>query len=105
MTEAHFKCVDGLGIQVLKHPVYTSRAWDISKEDAQNLVGGKIHFHNSKSETSYFGGVVKGFEIVHTDSPHDERVVFTVESHSDCKNVAWAGIDHINAHYSGVLEV
>ena len=104
MTKAHFKCVNHLGINPVRHPVYTSGSWDITETEAKRLVGGSIYFHETKAEPSYFGGTVVGYDVIDTENAHSKRIVFKLESRQDCRNVAWDGADHTYAHYSGILD-
>lgn len=104
MTKAHLKCVNGLGIKVKQMPLFTSEAWDISSEDAEKLLGGIIYFHDTKRKPSYFGGIVRGYQIIDTNNAHSERVVFTIEATREAKGKPWSGRNHTYAHYSGVMD-
>jgi len=92
---AHFKCIDRLGIKGLGNNKYSSEAWDISEEDARRLVGGKIYFHTTKSEKSYFGGHVDSFEVLTTENAHERRIKLYLTAEIECKGVEWQGKDHI----------
>ena len=104
MVRAHLLCRNGEGIKAIKVPVHECGSWDVPEDDARRLVGGMLHFHESKRTPSYFGGTVIDYKVVDTEHAHSKRVVFTVEATKDAYNVAWEGKDHILAHYSGVIE-
>ena len=101
---AHFKCLNRLGIKGLGNNKYSSEAWDISDEDARQLVGGKVYFHTTKTEKSYFGGKVDSFEVLATDNAHERRIKLYLTAELDCKGVEWQGKDHMMSWYSGIIE-
>jgi hypothetical protein len=104
MTEIHFICRRGLNLQTIKHPVYESGFWDVSREDAERLAGGMVFLHETKSKPSYFGGRIDAFREVDTDMPHARRVIFRLTSLSEAKGVKWRGASHGMAWTSGVVE-
>ncbi len=105
-TSAHFICVDSLNIRPVTKggAEFNCGDWDVSQSDAEALVGGLIHFHNKKSDPSYFGGRVERYKLVETDRAHKQRIVFTITSLKECKGVKWNGRSDVNAWCSGVLK-
>lgn len=101
---AHFKCVDGMGIKGLGDHQYSSEAWDITKEEAEKLVGGNIYFHTTKNDKSYFGGVVTRYEVIDIDAAHAKRIKIYLTATKEAKGVAWGGKDHGMAWFSGIIE-
>lgn len=65
---------------------YESGWWAIPEEAANGLIGGLIFFHEGKKLPSFFGGTVLGFRV-ETEGEHKDRIVFRLESSSDCKGV------------------
>lgn len=104
MKKMHLLCRSSEGIKATKFPIYESRAWDIPEHDAKQIVGGLIHFHETKAELSYFGGVVKDYRIEQTDDAHSKRVIFILESVAEARKVKWSGRSDVNAHYSGLVD-
>ena len=100
----HFLCRDRLNVHAVKHPVYESGDWDVSKEDAERLVGGMIFLHQAKAQTSYVGGRIESFREIDTEMAHSRRVVFKFTSLAEGKGVRWQGADHSMAWTSGVVE-
>ncbi len=100
----HFICRGELGVTPLKHPIYETGEWDVSREDAERLVGGMVYLHETKSERSYFGGRIETFREVDTDMAHARRIVFKFRSTADAKGVRWRGASHNMAWTSGVVE-
>src|SRR6267142_6802866 len=58
MPSIHFICRGGLNLHVVKHPVYECGVWDV-ENDAPKLVGGMLHLHEAKADSSYFGGRIE----------------------------------------------
>ncbi|MBI1201447.1 MAG: hypothetical protein GC182_02940 [Rhodopseudomonas sp.] len=104
MKRIHLICRNRDGITVLKMPDFESRAWDISEDEAKEIVGGMICFHETKAPPSYFGALVTGYRIEHTDNAHSARVVFTLTALPDAKSRAWSGRADVMASYSGIVE-
>ena len=104
MKRIHLICRNRDGISPISFPTFESRAWDIPEQDAVDLIGGMIHFHETKSEPSYFGGLVRSFRIEQIDAAHSKRVVFVLESVAEARKVKWSGRSDVNAHYSGLVE-
>ncbi len=104
MASIHFVCRRELNLHVVKHPVYESGDWDVTREDAERLVGGMLYLHETKADASYFGGQISAYRVVETDRAHSDRVIFTVRSMREAKEVRWSGIDHGRASNSGVID-
>jgi hypothetical protein len=102
----HLICREGGGLKVTTFPQYESRAWDIPETDAQQLklAQGMIHFHESKSVPSYFGGAITDYEVIETDAKHSKRIVLKLTSTENGRGKAWAGRSDTNAWYSGLTE-
>ena len=81
--------------------LHRSEAWKLSPEIANELIGGRILFHESKQQPSTMGGKVVKFET--TIDP--ERLAFFFESESECRNVSWRGQDHGMAWAGGIVDV
>ena len=100
MIRAHFICRHAQGVKVLQMPKYESEAWDVSEDDARQLVGGVIYFPETKGKPSYFGGVVTSYRL---SDAQPGRIIFLFDAMKDARGVAWEGQDHERAHYSGVV--
>jgi hypothetical protein len=59
--------------------IWLSGDWTVSEEKAQRLIGGTIHFHEKQNDPSYFGGIVKDFQVLPSGSPNAGKVVFIFE--------------------------
>ena len=103
MPRIHFKCENGLNLRVIGHPRYESGDWDISTQEAEALIGGTLHLHQTKRTPSYFGGVIESYRVVETDNAHSTRIAFVVRSTLDARGVRWSGNDHVRAWTSGVI--
>lgn len=103
MARIHFICRAGLGVIPTKFPEFESGNWDITEDEAKELVGGKMYLHESKNEPSYFGGKIANYRIVEIGEAHSQRVVFKIVSERDGKGVDWEGASHGMAWTSGCL--
>ena len=111
MRAAHFKCGrdDGVSLNNLAYDrvrkLFRSGRWDISAQEAQDLVGGWVYLHPRKTAASEFGGVVVGFEPVEVaEAGHPHRIVLHVEKRSEGTGQRWRGQSHALAHKSGLVE-
>lgn len=108
----HFKCGLGangrpLGLSAIDKPAtrFRSCCWDVTEEEARQLVGGWIYLHETKAKPSYFGGVVYAFEAVRVeDAAHQDRIAFMFEAKPHGKGQNWRGADHAMAHQSEVID-
>ncbi len=103
MRSIHFICHGKLNLNVVKHPVYESGLWDV-ESDAPGLVGGMLYLHEKKADKSYFGGKIESYRVVETGEAHSRRVIFTVTSLREAKDVSWRGTGHGMAWTSGVVD-
>src|SRR5512140_614991 len=103
MPSIHFICHDKLNLNVVKHPVYESGIWDVESA-APGLVGGMLYLHEKKADRSYFGGKIESYRVVETGEPRSRRVIFTVTSLREAKDVPWRGPAHGMAWTSGTVE-
>jgi hypothetical protein len=105
MHAIHFICRrnDGISLNNLSYDkeskLFRSGYWDISKAEAETLVGGWVYLHPTKSAGSEFGGVVTGFErVVVPELLRPERVVLLVEKRPEGFGQRWRGKDYGMAH-------
>jgi hypothetical protein len=97
---------------------YVSCCWDLDLKEYQNLVGGMLYLHNSKSEKSFMGGVVKKVERIDLKvgseyyDPSSEarpartnRIQITFESTREGRQISWRGMNHAMAWASGLIDV
>jgi len=70
MPSIHFICRGGLNVhRVPGSSDYESGDWDVTVAEAQRLVGEMVYLHEAKVERSYYGGRVRSFRTIVTDSP------------------------------------
>lgn len=81
---------------------YQSCCWLISDEDATNLLGGWVYFHETKADPSGFGGVILGFAPGHDDLAHRKIIMFRHDRRA--RGQQWRGADHSMAYSSGLVE-
>lgn len=105
MKSAHLICRNAFGVKRASAPnEYTSGSWVISEEEAKALVGGRLYLHESKSEPSYFGGVVLDWHKTKRDSAAiEDGITFLIVSDREGKGAKWTGADHAMAWFSGVV--
>lgn len=113
MKSVHIVCRrDGLhlaGVEYDKeNKVYRSGCWDFSAEEANDLVGGLLYLHETKSKPSTFGGRIVGYEQVRLgefdSASRKDRIQFIFEPAMECKNAKWQGKTHQRQWTSGILE-
>jgi hypothetical protein len=111
-SKIHLICRDQLGLCCIdpKAHIHTSSAWRLSPEEAAALVNGTVHFHQTKSEPSYFGGVIQSLEAIESlpgdeESPGRQRYILTLKSTAAAKGAVWdkRGLSHGMAWSSGVI--
>ncbi|MDY0187513.1 MAG: hypothetical protein RBR16_06285 [Syntrophus sp. (in: bacteria)] len=60
--------------------------WCLDEDKAKGLIGGEIYFHKKLQEPSFFGGIITGYRV-EQDGQHQGDIVFTLQYHSECRNV------------------
>lgn len=70
----------------LQDNVWESGCWNINESKAEQLVGGDIYFHKTRSEPSYYGGTILGYRV-EPDGEDKGRIVFKLEHSKSCRNV------------------
>ena len=103
MISIHFVCRDRQNLNPVKHPLYESGHWDLTPEEAKNLVGGMIYLHQTKTKLSYFGGRIDDYRSVETENARSQRVVFIFTYRPEGKGAKWRGADHARAWTSGII--
>jgi hypothetical protein len=104
MGSIHLVCRDRLNLNRAATPdAWESGFWDIPKDQAAQLVGGMIYLHQKKSDRSYFGGRIDGFQEVETNLAHGGRIVFAFTFSGEARDARWRGGDHPRAWSSGVV--
>lgn len=100
MPKIHLICKDRNLIWASCHPEYKSGNWDLTENEASTLVGGLILFHQSKKQVSYFGGIITSYEVLYDDK---KKIVFTLTSVHEAKNVTWEGNLHHRSRKSLIV--
>jgi hypothetical protein len=78
--------------------------WDLSADEASELVGAMSFLHETKKQPSYFGGVIESYRQVQTDNEHHQRIIFRFRFVPTGKGQLWSGANHARAWTSGVVE-
>jgi hypothetical protein len=103
----HLICRDAKGLVCLdpKEAIYRSEAWALTAAEVAKLSGGRVYFHQSKADPSYFGGEVLEAEALPGDASDTDRFVLKLRADREAKGVAWdeTGHTHSMAWSSGVL--
>lgn len=108
MSAAHFICRrDGASLHGMSRwdgdpHGFRSCCWLISDEDAAELIGGWVYFHEAKATPSRFGGIILGFEPGEGDMAHRKVILFRADNRA--REQQWRGADHAMAMWSGVVE-
>lgn len=103
MAAIHFICRNFDGIEKSEAmPRYTSKAWVVSEDVAEKIVGANVYFHETKGEPSYFGGLIDKIERL--AAPDDDRVIIHLTATKEGRGVRWTGADHDMAWTSGLVE-
>jgi hypothetical protein len=76
--------------------------WHISDEQAAELIGGWVYFHETKSTPARFGGLILGFEPGDGDMPDRKIILFRGDGRT--RGAKWRGADHGMAMWSGVID-
>ena len=86
-------------------PYYQSECWDISDDEATQLVGGWVYFHPTKKKPSEFGGRILGTAVgVRTGAATPRGIVLTLEARREGRGQKWRGQDHGRAWTGGLVE-
>jgi len=108
-SKIHLICRDQLGLKCIdnKANLHSSEAWRLSAGEAEALIGGIVHFHQTKASPSYFGGVIQSVDPI-SPTPNDDekgRYVLTLRATKEAKGVPWDknGRSHGMAWSSGVI--
>jgi hypothetical protein len=84
---------------------FSSGNWDLSVADAEALVGGWLYLHTAKSEKSYFGGPITGFEQIQVPGvARNNRIVLKFHPAVAGKNAPWRSKDSSKAWTGGLVE-
>lgn len=116
LKACHFICKRVEGRSLPRHvdfaegekDTYFSGYWDMTPEQAEELIGGNIYLHTAKAERSYFGGRVLSYALEQFEDEgvnRDSGIRFKFLALKDCKNVAWRGNKRAMAHSSGIIDL
>jgi len=100
---------EGAGLKGIKQidrvqQLYRSVSWELSEADAREIKGGWVYMHPSKSEPSYFGGVVMGVEQTDSLSSHgNPEIAIILQSRKEARGQKWRGASHGMAWWSGLV--
>jgi len=99
---------------------YMSCCWDFDIEEMEQLIGGMIFFHRTKTQKSYLGGVVHKVHPIDMNQSYDgpyytpnkddvgkrsDRIMFEFEITKEAREPTnWRGSKHSMSYYSGVVD-
>lgn len=81
---------------------FRSCCWLLTDQQAEDLLGGWVYFHEKKDAPSRFGGLILGFEHGEGDLAHRKVILFRADQNA--RGQRWRGANHDMAMWSGVLE-
>lgn len=81
---------------------FRSCCWIISDDQAAELIGGWVYFHETKSTPARFGGIILAFELGEADTADRKVILFQGDGRS--RGVRWRGASHGMAMWSGVVD-
>ncbi len=91
-------------LKSVRHPIYRSETWELSRADAEALVGGWLYLHPTKASPSQFGGrVISVEESGHRTARGKPEYAFLVEARLEGKGRKWRGLSHAMAWTGGVV--
>ena len=109
MKSIHFKCErEGSGFHRLSvvdrdtHK-YCTCCWDITVNEAREVIGGWVYLHPiKKSEPSEFGGKIVDFEeVLLEEKGHPRRIALIFESRKEARKQIWRGKNYGMAFTGG----
>lgn len=102
MANAHFLCqrvgVRLKGLTRLEDDSYRAGPLDLPLDEARQLEGGTVHFHEARNKPSVIGGEVTGVEGA------DGEVTLRFEARKEARRARWKGWREDVTWYSGVLD-
>lgn len=99
----HVICRAFLHVKKIDETSYESGYWPVSEEYTNQLIGGMLFLHETKSERSYYGGTVKSFRKSGPESPHPGRMIFIFQPTADARGQRWRGQDDPMSWVGGVV--
>jgi len=81
---------------------FRSCCWRITDEQAAELLGGWVYFHETKSAPAGFGGLILGFEAGQGDLAKRKVILFRADGRA--RGASWRGADHQMAMWSGLVQ-
>ncbi len=106
MAHIHFLCRNRANLRCVDPATraYDSGDWDLTGEQAAQLIGGTLYLHNAKSERAYFGGKVTDFRITEIGTARSKRIIFTFVSEAERKGASWPAVsNHPRAFTTGII--
>jgi hypothetical protein len=71
---------------------FRSCCWRIGDEQAAELIGGWVYFHDTKAKPASYGGLILGFEPGEGDMTERKVILFRGDVRS--RGERWRGADH-----------
>jgi hypothetical protein len=95
----------GVSVEDKERHIHKSISWEIPLTEAEQLVGGWLYLHPSKSKLSEFGGRILKIEDSGLKDTHGKpELAVTFESRAEARNQTWRGEDYVRAWWGGFVD-
>lgn len=83
---------------------FQSGFWNLSEEEAKELVGGFLYLHETKAKSAGFGGRIVGYSVETLPVfARALRIDFRVEPMREARGTGWRGARHAMAWTGGLV--
>lgn len=82
----HLIETDSMNFNLLKDDLWENGWWTLNRDMAERLIGSEIFFHRTRTEPSFYGGVIRGYRV-EQGGEKEGQIVFEFKYDRVCRDV------------------
>jgi len=82
----HLIETDSMNFNLVQNDMWESGWWTLNKDQAELLIGSEIFFHKTRTEPSFYGGIIRGFRV-EPEGEKEGQIVFEFQYNKICRDI------------------
>ncbi len=84
--KVHLIETDSMNFNLVEGDLWENGCWDLKEDQAELLIGSEIFFHRTRTEPSFYGGIIRGFRV-EREGENEGQIVFEFQYDKICRDI------------------
>lgn len=82
----HLIETDSMNFNLVDDDLWESGSWILNEDQAELLIGSEIFFHKTRTEPSFYGGIIRGYRVKQ-EGENEGQIVFEFQYDKICRDI------------------